>query len=239
MAIENQEKIVEMFNDIAPTYDRANRVLSMGIDKSWRKKGCDLAYKLMDKEKIDLILDIACGTGDMMDYWMKRADKHGIEVKKILGVDPSEGMVNVARGKFPKFNYAISKATEIPVDDASADFLSISYGIRNVVEREEALKEFNRVLKPGGYVVILEFMKRENPGALAKITDFYLNRVLPKIGGVISNNKAAYEYLPNSIEGFLTLEKMHEELVAAGFEICYSKSFSMNISSLIIARKIQ
>jgi len=237
MAIENQEKIVEMFNDIAPTYDRANRVLSMGIDKTWRKKGCDLAYNMKGEKDIDLILDIACGTGDMMDYWMKRADKHNITVEKILGVDPSDGMVDVARVKFPKYDYAISKATQIPVEDTQADFLSISYGIRNVVEREEALNEFNRVLKPGGYVVILEFMKRENPGILAKMTDFYLNKVLPKIGGAISNNKEAYEYLPNSIEGFLTIEKMHEELEEAGFEVTYSKSFSMNISSLIIARK--
>jgi len=237
MAIEKQEKIVEMFDDIAPTYDRANRVLSMGIDKTWRKKGCDLAYTLYAKKEVDLILDIACGTGDMMDFWMKRAAKNGVNVKGILGVDPSNGMVNVAREKFPKFDYAISKATKIPVEDEKADFLSISYGIRNVVEREEALKEFNRVLKPGGFVVILEFMKRENPGVFAKMTDFYLNRVLPKIGAIISNNKEAYEYLPNSIEGFLTIEKMHEELEGAGFEVCYSKSFSMNISSLIIARK--
>jgi len=237
MAIEKQEKIVEMFNDIAPTYDKANRVLSMGIDKTWRKKGCDLAYEMYGEKEIDMVLDIACGTGDMMDYWMKRAKKKNINVKKILGVDPSDGMVDVAREKFPKFDYAISKATEIPVEDAQADFLSISYGIRNVVEREEALLEFNRVLKPGGFVVILEFMKRENPGTMAKVTDFYLNNVLPKIGGAISNNKEAYEYLPNSIEGFLTLDKMEEELQTAGFEVKYSKSFSMNISSLIIARK--
>jgi len=237
MAIENQEKIVEMFDDIAPTYDRANRVLSMGIDRTWRKKACDLAYKLYGEDKIDLILDIACGTGDMMDYWMRRASRQDIKVEKILGVDPSNGMVDVAREKFPKFDYAISKATQIPAEDASADFLSISYGIRNVVQRHEALKEFNRVLKQGGYVVILEFMKRENPGALAKLTDFYLNKVLPKIGGAISKNKEAYEYLPNSIEDFLTLEKMKEELHETGFEVCYAKSFSMNISSLVIARK--
>ena len=84
MAIEKQEKIVEMFDDIAPTYDRANRVLSMGIDKTWRKKGCDLAYEMYGKKKIDLVLDIACGTGDMMDYWIKRANNAGIEVKKLL-----------------------------------------------------------------------------------------------------------------------------------------------------------
>ncbi len=238
MAIEKQEKIVEMFNDIAPTYDKANRVLSMGIDKTWRKKACDLAFEMYGEKEIDMVLDIACGTGDMMDYWMKRAKKKNINVKKILGVDPSDGMVNVAREKFPKFDYAISKATEIPVKDTQADFLSISYGIRNVVEREDALQEFNRVLKPGGFVVILEFMKRENPGTMAKITDFYLNNILPRIGGAISNNKEAYEYLPNSIEGFLTLEKMQEELETAGFEVKYAKSFSMNISSLIIARKL-
>ncbi len=237
MAIEKQEKIVEMFDNIAPTYDRANRVLSMGIDKTWRKKACDLAYKMYDHKEVDLILDIACGTGDMMDYWMRRAQASEIQVKKLLGVDPSNGMLDVAREKFPKFDYAISKATQIPVEDAQADFLSISYGIRNVVERQEALQEFNRVLKPGGFVVILEFMKRQNPGILPKVTDFYLNKILPKIGGAISNNKEAYEYLPNSIEGFLTLEKMHEELEDSGFEICYSKSFSMNISSLVVARK--
>ena len=118
MAIEKQEKIVEMFDDIAPTYDRANRVLSMGIDKTWRKKGCDLAYKLYGEKEVELILDIACGTGDMMNYWMRRASKQDINVKKILGVDPSNGMVDVAREKFPKFDYAISKATEIPVEDA-------------------------------------------------------------------------------------------------------------------------
>lgn len=235
--MEKQEKIVSMFDDIAPTYDTANRVMSMGVDKSWRRKACDLAYGFYAKDSIDKIVDVACGTGDMMDFWKKRSETNGIAVGEIVGVDPSQGMVGVAREKFPKFNYHIAKATEIPLQDGSADILSITYGIRNVVEREAALGEFNRVLKQGGLVVILEFMKNENPSMLGKIRDFYMNKILPKIGGFISNNLEAYEYLPNSIEDFSTVANMQNELRAAGFEIVYTKSFSMDISTLIIARK--
>jgi len=235
--MEKQEKIVSMFDNIAPTYDTANRVMSMGVDKSWRRKACDLAYRFYAKDSIDKIVDVACGTGDMMDFWKKRSEVNGIALGEIVGVDPSNGMVNVAREKFPKFNYHIAKATEIPLDNGSADILSITYGIRNVVEREAALKEFNRVLKDGGLVVILEFMKNENPSLLGKIRDFYMNRILPKVGGFISKNLEAYEYLPNSIEDFSTVENMKEELMSAGFEIVYAKSFSMDISTLLIARK--
>ena len=235
--IQKQEKIVSMFDDIAPTYDTANRVMSMGVDKSWRRKACDLAYSYNAKDSIDKIVDVACGTGDMMEFWRDRAEKSGIAIGEIVGVDPSNGMVDVARKKYPKFNYHISKATEIPLADESADILSITYGIRNVVEREAALVEFNRVLKKGGLVVILEFMKNENPSLLGKIRDFYMNKILPKVGGFISKNLEAYEYLPNSIGDFSTVENMQNELVNAGFEMLYTKSFSMDISTLLIARK--
>ncbi len=235
--MEKQTKIVEMFNDIAPTYDKANRVMSMGVDRSWRKKGCDKAFDFYGQKEIDLVVDVACGTGDMMDYWRRQAEKNSIKVEKLLGVDPSEGMVGVGRKKFPDFDFVIAPATAIPLEDAKADMLSISYGIRNVVERQKGLEEFNRVLKPGGMVVILEFMKNEHPSLLGKIRDFYMNRILPKVGGFISKNLEAYEYLPNSIEGFLTVANMQSELEEAGFEVMYTESFSMDISTLIIARK--
>lgn len=234
---QKQEKIVSMFDDIAPTYDTANRVMSMGVDKSWRRKACDLAYKFYAKDSLDVIVDVACGTGDMMDFWRSRAGILGIAIGEIVGIDPSVGMVDVARKKYPKFNYHISKATEIPLQDANADFLSITYGIRNVVERKKALNEFHRVLKKDGLVIILEFMKNENPSLLGQIRDFYMNRILPKVGGFISKNLEAYEYLPNSIEDFSTVENMQRELENAGFEMLYTKSFSMDISTLLIARK--
>ncbi len=235
--MQKQEKIVSMFDDIAPTYDTANRVMSMGVDKSWRRKACDKAYQFYGKNQLDKIIDVACGTGDMMDFWKKRAVTSNISINEIIGVDPSVGMVDVAKEKYPRFNYHISKATEIPLEDGSADILSITYGIRNVVEREDAFNEFNRVLKSGGLVVILEFMKNENPSLIAKIMNFYTNKILPKVGGFISKNKEAYEYLPNSIEDFSTVENMQNELERAGFEILYTKSFSMDISTLLIARK--
>lgn len=235
--MQKQEKIVSMFDDIAPTYDTANRVMSMGVDRSWRKKACNLAYEYYAQKSVDKIVDVACGTGDMMDYWARQSQMNGVNIKELVGVDPSVGMLDVAKKKFPKFTYHTSKATEIPLEDSSADILSITYGIRNVIERQKALIEFNRVLKDGGLVVILEFMKNENPSFFGKIRDFYLTKILPKIGGAISKNLEAYEYLPNSIESFLTVDAMKSELVEAGFDVLYTKSFSMDISTLIIARK--
>ena len=239
MSKDKQTNIVTMFDQIASTYDRANRVLSFGIDIIWRKRACNKSFELYGKEKIDQIIDVACGTGDMMGYWKKQAAVKGVTIEKMLGVDPSEGMVGVAREKFPDFNFDISYATQINQSNESADIISITYGIRNVVDREEALQEFNRVLKMGGLVVILEFTKKSKTTLLSRLTDFYLNNILPWLGGLISRNKEAYEYLPNSIEGFLTTEMMLEELKTAGFEPVFTKSFSMNISTMFIARKVR
>lgn len=234
---QKQQKIVSMFDDIAPTYDTANRVMSMGVDISWRKKACDLSFEFYGKKSIEKIVDVACGTGDMMGYWEKQANKAGVTINELVGVDPSNGMVDVARKKFPEYNYHISKATEIPLEDGCADILSITYGIRNVVERQEAFYEFNRVLKKDGLVVILEFMKDENKNILKKMRDVYLHKILPYVGGAISKNLDAYTYLPDSIENFVTIQGMQAELEKAGFEMLYTKSFSMDISTLLIARK--
>lgn len=231
-----QEKIVSMFNDIAPTYDRANRVLSMGVDTIWRKKACNLAYSYCCDEALSIV-DVACGTGDMMGYWKRVGNENSIQIDEIVGIDPSDGMVGVGRKKFPEMSFYIAPATQLPRENGSTDIISISYGIRNVMERQEAFLEFNRVLKTSGLVVILEFMKNENPSPLGKLRDWYMNNVLPRIGGMISKNYEAYRYLPDSIEGFLSVGKMSQELEDAGFEMLYTKSFSMDISTLMIARK--
>lgn len=234
---EKQEKIVSMFDDIAQTYDTANRVMSMGVDISWRKKACDLAYKFYNKNEIEKIVDVACGTGDMMGYWQKQAKKASVQIENLIGVDPSVGMVDVAKEKFPDFSYHIAPATKIPLENEQSDIVSITYGIRNVVERQEAFYEFNRILKKDGLVVILEFMKDDNKNFLKKIRDIYMHKILPYVGGMISKNLEAYTYLPDSIENFVTIQGMQAELEKADFEILYTKSFSMDISTLIIARK--
>lgn len=236
-SLEKQQKIVEMFNEIAPTYDKANRILSMGVDISWRKKACDLAFSNYNQNPISCIADVACGTGDMMDFWQKRATKKELNLQRVVGIDPSSGMVDVGKKKFPKFEFMISPATNLPLKDKEVDILSISYGIRNVVARTKAFDEFARVIKPGGLVVILEFTKDDKKGPIQSIKRWYLNKALPFLGGLISKNYAAYKYLPDSIEGFLTSSTMIEELDRAGFDKVYCESFSMDISTLVIAKR--
>lgn len=236
--MQKQEKIVKMFDDIAPTYDIANRVMSMGVDISWRKIACKTVLENFKNQIIDIV-DVACGTGDMMGFWSKTASEMGIKINTLTGVDPSIGMLNVARQKFPNFIFLQALADNISLPDAHANVLSISYGIRNVVAREAALREFNRILKTGGYIVVLEFTKREKSGFFTKIRDLYLSKILPVIGGLISKNKEAYEYLPNSIENFLDAKSFNQELINAGFEIEICKGFSMDISTLFIAKKVR
>jgi demethylmenaquinone methyltransferase/2-methoxy-6-polyprenyl-1,4-benzoquinol methylase len=237
MSENRQEKIINMFNDISSTYDRANRVLSFGVDTIWRKKACDMAYNIYGDKSLDLIVDVACGTGDMIDYWQKRAEKNSINIKSIKGIDPSSGMLEVAKQKLPSVEFIEAGAENMPLEDGIADIMSISYGIRNVVDREAGLAEFNRVLKKGGLFVILEFSKNEDGGFIPSIRDFYMKNILPVLGGLISKNKDAYTYLPDSIDGFLTQQKLTAELDKAGFDMVYLKGFSMNISSLFIAKK--
>ncbi len=232
-----QEKIVNMFDEIASTYDLANRVLSFGIDVVWRKRGCDKAYEFLGKKEIEQITDVATGTGDLLLHWRNQAKKNGIRVKKYVGIDPSRKMLEIAKKKVEFASFLEGKAQALPLKNSSSEIISISYGIRNVVDRKEALQEFFRVLKPGGIVVILEFTKQEKRGFLDKLVDFYMKKILPTVGGVVSKNYEAYRYLPNSIEEFLTTQMLVNELQEVGFIKRYVKSFSMGISTLIVAQK--
>lgn len=224
-----------MFNDIAKTYDLANRVLSLGIDVRWRKKACDLVLK--NQKNIELIVDVACGTGDMMGHWEKQGLKNRVKIENIVGVDPSVKMMEVGKAKFSQFDFLKAEATKLPFSNESVDIISISYGIRNVLKRKEALEEFYRVLKPNGHVVILEFTKSEKSGLLYSLRDFYMKHILPFIGGIISKNKEAYTYLPNSIDGFLSTKKLCHELEQTGFKMKFCQGFCIDISTLFIAKK--
>ena len=235
---DNQEDIVKMFNEIAKTYDLANRILSMGIDKIWRKKACNIAFNLYEHKHISKIVDVACGTGDLMIDWENIAKQNGIETDDIVGIDPSVGMMEVGKTKIPHRTFIEAGAEAMPLEDASADIISISYGIRNVVQRKEGLKEFARVLKKDGLCVILEFTKNDKDTLSAKLTKFYMNQIMPHIGGLISKNKDAYTYLPESIEAFITTKQMIEELKEAGLEPIFVQGYSMDMSTTFIARKI-
>jgi demethylmenaquinone methyltransferase/2-methoxy-6-polyprenyl-1,4-benzoquinol methylase len=235
---DNQEDIIKMFNDIAKTYDLANRILSIGIDKIWRKKACNMAYNFYGKSHLTKIVDVACGTGDLMIDWENVAASNGIDIDDIVGVDPSVGMMEVGKTKIPHRTFVEAGAESMPIDDETADIVSISYGIRNVVQRKEGLKEFARVLKKGGLCVILEFTKNDKNNLSSKITKFYMNNLMPHIGGLVSKNKDAYTYLPKSIEAFITTKQMCEELKEVGLEPIFVKGYSMDMSTTFIARKI-
>jgi demethylmenaquinone methyltransferase/2-methoxy-6-polyprenyl-1,4-benzoquinol methylase len=235
---DNQEDIIKMFNEIAKTYDLANRILSMGIDKRWRKKACNMAYDFYGQSKLSKIVDVACGTGDLMIDWENVATSNGIEIDEIVGVDPSVGMMEVGKTKIPHRTFVEAGAEAMPIEDESADIISISYGIRNVVKRKEGLQEFARVLKKDGLCVILEFTKNDKNNFSSKVTKFYMNNLMPHIGGLVSKNKEAYTYLPESIEAFITTKQMCEELREVGLEPIFVKGYSLDMSTTFIARKI-
>ncbi|NLY03585.1 MAG: bifunctional demethylmenaquinone methyltransferase/2-methoxy-6-polyprenyl-1,4-benzoquinol methylase UbiE [Campylobacter sp.] len=236
--MKNQSRIIDMFNGIAPTYDKANRIMSFGLDVQWRKDA--VASVLAKYVNSDIaIADIACGTGDMMGLWHERAKGYGTNIIRLVGIDPSSGMLEVARTKYPEFEFIESDATNSTLKSSSIDAISISYGIRNVVERIKALEEFNRILKVGGYLVVLEFTKPKKGGFASRCRDFYISKILPKIGEKISKNREAYEYLPDSIGDFLDIESFRRELENAGFKVEISKSYSFDVSTLFLAQKVR
>ncbi|EDM24058.1 ubiquinone/menaquinone biosynthesis methyltransferase [Caminibacter mediatlanticus TB-2] len=222
-----QEKIVKMFDEIAPTYDLVNRILTFGIDKNWRKKAIREVLKYSTPKKV---LDVACGTGDMIEEWRKNIDC------EVIGLDPSNGMLDIAKKRFPDVNFINSYATDIPFE-SEFDAISISFGIRNVVEIKKAIKEFNKALKENGILVILEFTKPKKNSSLTKCVNFYTNKFLPKIGGLLSKNKEAYEYLPNSIEKFYTADELKELLEKENFKVLKIISLNFGQVSIIIAKK--
>lgn len=239
-----QEQIIEMFDQIAPTYDSVNRILSLGIDTTWRSQACKKAFEFLKNDSSAIILDVACGTGDMVLHWEKSAKKNGKNLTEIIGVDPSTKMLEVAQIKLKdqilsqKVRLLLGEAKTLDqIQSNSVDILSIAYGLRNVVDIQEALNEFARVLKNGGVLVILEFTKKEKEGFLDKITSFYTKKILPLVGGMISRNYGAYRYLPNSVQDFFSENALKNKLMKVGIETKLIKGYSANISTLLIGVK--
>jgi len=224
-----QKNIIKMFDEIAPSYDLVNRVVSLGSDKIWRKKAIKETLKFLPKKP--KILDVACGSGDMIDEWKKYTNN-------ITGLDASGEMLKIAKKRFSNIPFYQGLAQNLPFNNDSFDCLSISFGLRNVVETQKAINEFHRVLKPNGILLILEFTKSEESSLLRDCVDFYSNIILPKIGGIISKNRDAYKYLPNSIQNFYTSKELCKIIKNGYFEIKNVKSFNFRQVNLIIAQKI-
>lgn len=230
---DKTRQVREMFDSIAPAYDFMNRAMTMGIDRLWRHK----AVRLLRDCQHDDILDIATGTGDLA-IAMARA----LPEARITGVDLSPEMLAVARHKVSERGLAErirleeGDAEQLALPSAEADTVTVAFGVRNFDSPERGLSELHRLLRPGGRIVVLEFSQPRNRlfGALYR---WYSFRLLPFIGGLVSREKRAYEYLPASVSAFPSGEAFLALLRQAGFTACQARSLSGGIAHIYIGTK--
>lgn len=225
-----QRKNREMFNRIAGTYDSLNRGLSLGIDILWRKK----AIAKMGIDQSSIILDVATGTGDLAFMALRE------NAKMVIGVDPAFEMIRKTHKKLTKFSeqfFAVeSYGEQLPVQSSHFTHVMISYGMRNISDRKLALKEFYRVLRPGGTLAVLEF-SREGVPAFQSCYNAYFHHILSWIGGIISGDWEAYSYLPKSVLKFPARNVFIEECEDAGFTLVESEPMSLGISTFYLFQK--
>jgi demethylmenaquinone methyltransferase/2-methoxy-6-polyprenyl-1,4-benzoquinol methylase len=227
-----KEEVEQMFNNIAPRYDLLNHVLSMGIDKSWRKK----AVKLLKNEKHELLLDVATGTADFA------IAASALHPGKIEGVDIAEKMLDAGRKKIIKLGLenmiSLSKADSenLPFADNTFDAVTVGFGVRNFENLDKGLAEIFRVLKPGGTSLVLEF---SNPVAfpVKQLYNMYFNYILPWVGRAVSKDNAAYSYLPESVKAFPSGNGFLTVYEKAGFSGASFIPLTFGIASIYIGKK--
>lgn len=228
-----KEKIKSLFDNIAPDYDKLNHILSLNIDKGWRRKA---VKEIADSAKPLTVLDVACGTGD---FTIEIAHKAAVG-SSIIGIDLSEGMMKVGREKLKAagidatLEYGDCEALTYP--GSSFDRVSVGFGVRNFEHLEIGLKEMYRVLKPGGKLVILELSVPSNP-VIRWCYKLYFLKILPAIGGWVSGNRGAYKYLPASVLHFPAPDKFIPMLKEAGFGDVRHKAFTLGICRMYVGIK--
>ena len=222
----------DMFNDIAGSYDFLNHLLSLNIDRIWRKK----AIRLLKPIRPAHILDVATGTGDLAFAALD------LNPQFITGVDVSEGMLEVARRKIARkglgdrFRLIQAPCENLPLDDQSFDAATVAFGVRNFEDPLQGLRELHRVLRPGGILVILEFTLPRQKWILS-LYRLYFHRILPGIGKLFSKDFEAYRYLPESVEAFPKGPEFVAMLNQAGFTQSTWKSLTFGICGLYSGRK--
>jgi demethylmenaquinone methyltransferase/2-methoxy-6-polyprenyl-1,4-benzoquinol methylase len=182
-----------MFASISRRYDRANTVLSGGVHHLWRRKAVRVSGARAGNE----VLDCATGTGDLAIAFARAVGREG----RVIGTDFVAEMLTVARQKAPSITFEVADVTKLPYPDASFDIASISFGIRNVGDPSKGIAEMARVVRPGGRVMVLEFGQPQSR-AFGAVYDFYRRNVLPRLGGMVTGDKEAYDYLERSAGRF-------------------------------------
>ena len=221
-----------MFDGIAPDYDRLNHLMSLGVDRSWRRRAL---REIVDAGRAQSILDIACGTGDFSLAIAGRMHPGS----RIVGLDLSEGMLAVMRDKVAKAGLQDKISCEqgdseaMRFADGSFDVVTIAFGIRNFAHREAALREILRVLKPGGRLVILELSVPENR-ILRWGYNLYFKHFVPWIGGLISGDRAAYTYLPASVQAFPGRHAWMDTMHRCGYAQVRHKAFTLGLCRMYV-----
>lgn len=225
-------QVALMFNNIARKYDFLNHFLSMGIDKLWRKKAVKLLMPLKPKK----VLDIATGTGDFALANLK------LNPDKVIGIDISTGMLAVGREKIAKKNLQDKielfegDSENIQFETNSFDAITVAFGVRNFENLEKGLKEMNRVVRPGGKVIVLEFSKPKK-FPVKQFYNFYFFRILPLWGRMVSKDNSAYTYLPESVNAFPDGEDFLKIYEDCGFSDTKQIKLSFGIASIYIGTK--
>ncbi len=227
-----KKQIKAMFDNIAPKYDFLNHSLSMGIDKIWRRR----AIKLLKDLDCPEVLDIATGTGDLAIAAMK------LNPKRIVGLDLSAEMLKVGEEKVKKkgldqiISMVEGDSENLPFQDDEFDAATVAFGVRNFENLNKGLVEINRVLKPGGKFMVLEF---SNPSQFPfkQIYQFYSTKILPWWGGLLSKDKAAYTYLPESVAAFPEGDAFVTELNKAGFKSLRVWRQTFGVATIYFAQK--
>lgn len=229
---DKPQRIQRMFAAIAPAYDLNNRLHSFGSDQRWRRR----AVALSELRPGERVLDVACGTGDLTEAFAAAG------AGEVVGGDFTEPMLEIARTKAlrlppaqrPIYRAADAMALDFP--DASFDVVSIAFGIRNVSEPPQALREFRRVLRPGGRLVVLEFTQPPNR-LIRALNGFYCRQVMPRSAALIAGDRAgAYRYLPRSVDTFLDHSQLAEAFRTAGFTVTHQELLTLGVVAITVGR---
>lgn len=227
--ISEKANVQNIFSSIAEKYDMLNTVLTLNIDRLWRKK----TINILNLNRNHKVLDLCCGTGQMVYYACKKVEKD----TEVIGLDFNEDMLNVGYKRLNesiedyKFKLLQGDAQALPFDDCSFDCITIAFGLRNIPDKAKALSEMYRVLKPGGKAVCLELSTPQMP-IFKQVYGLYFNHMLPIIGYLGTGSKDAYFYLRDSVNSFMTKDELCLSYKAAGFKDAGYKSLSGGIASI-------
>ena len=218
----NPAKVRALFNELAPSYDRFNRLFSLGMDVGWRRQ----LVAAVIRQNPGKILDLACGSGDVTEMLQKALPK-----AQVVGLDFSRSLLTQAKGRGLQ-ELAEADALKLPFADASFDAVTIAFGLRNFSDRASGLKEIARVMKPGAVFGLLEFSPPPMPWKL--FWNLYLNHLMPLVAQMVARQGDSFRYLAQSIAEFPTPSALNHELSSAGLKLLFSRSFSARLVQLTV-----